>query len=170
MQIRQARIAQKFINAARADLIRNHLRFQIAHHLPWQAHIREQDFHQIFIALAGTKQAGRGDADAFFKQFPAIGGPKRAADIGRMGNGPGKAHQPPLMENRADRSEIRQMPGGKPGIIRDHAIAWLPGLGRETFQKCLRGFRQNAGEGGDAAGILADRIPIAVHEHRREVI
>ena len=141
LQIRQACIAQKFIHAARANFIGNHLRFQIAHHLARQTHIGEQDFRQILIPFAGAKQAGWRDANAFFKQLSAIGGPKCTADIRRMGNGTSEAHQLSLVENRADGGEIRQMPGGEPWIIGHHAITRLPGLGREAFQKCFGGFR-----------------------------
>ena len=74
------------------------------------------------------------------------------------------------MENRRSEREIRQVPGRHPRIVRDDAVAGLPGIVREAIQKVSQRARQDADERGNSGRVFGQRIAVRIHQARGEII
>ena len=165
----QAGIGHEVHGAAAAHLVGRDLRFDVAEHLLGQAHIVEEQLEHVVVAPARAVEVHRRDAHAFLVELLRAG-TRIAADVGRMRDRSREAGEFAREEDRRDDRDVGQMAGRQPRVVGDQAIALAPAGRRVGFEHGFGGARHDAGEGGNPAGALGDRLAVPVHQHRGEVV
>ena len=91
-------------------------------------------------------QLARWDAQTLLEKVTGIEEIQAPADIRNMGGTGHEGYQFAAIEDRRDDAQVGQVPGAKPGIVRDQHVAGDQVLGGKDFQQMLDGDRQVNGE------------------------